>query len=551
MTTTSATLGIPYIASQQSQPDVTHNEAVSLLQIILAGGAITIGGNTPPASPLEGDTYVVGPVPTGVWAGRANAIAGFFLSQWLFVPGNDSNGTPIDMGPDQEGLSIWSKTDNGLFVWTDLGASPGVLSWRPEPSSITQLALLDDTNISSPVACDVLQYVDGLWANRASNTVFFSNESQLPAPSGDAITLVGGKIYQLTGSFSMSNRLVMSQGSTLTANNVFSIVLTYTGTGNFISGTNVSFEITRAIVDCPSGTLFNVTDTVGGTKSVTLSDFFVLSCASLGTINDMFALVVNNAAVLSADVGLTLSGIKWRTLSVQRLSISSTEIDLIGIDLGSALFPNLAITELLVSTPDASPSTAVGVKGLPNGGNLPAGSIGKITNSSFLGGVTPLEGITSDDVRWFFDGNSANVDNTMPDALVSLTANATDTPISVMGTAEKVAGTWAVQADSHYTGDTTGKVVYDGERALVTPLDAIATVEPASGTNKTITLYLAINGSVVPETAMQVETSQGSPKVLSTMWQEKLTQTEFIEVFVANETDTIDILVSSAILRLR
>ena len=147
--TTTPVLGIPYVATQQSQPDVTHNEAISLLQMALAGGAITIGDNTPPVSPSEGDVYVAGPAPTGVWAGRENTIAGFFLSQWLFIPGDDSDGTPITMGPDQEGLRIWSKFDDAIFVWTDEGASPGILNWTELTIAATPEAKYGELNISN------------------------------------------------------------------------------------------------------------------------------------------------------------------------------------------------------------------------------------------------------------------------------------------------------------------------------------------------------------------------------------------------------------------
>jgi hypothetical protein len=128
---TSPILGIPYISSSQNQPEITHNEAISLLQTIVAGGAIEVGENTQPGSPSEGDIYVLGENPTGAdWAGNGNKVGGFFNSQWVFVPSVDSDGTPIEMGADQEGLRIWSNADNDMVVWSDTGASPGDYLWR-------------------------------------------------------------------------------------------------------------------------------------------------------------------------------------------------------------------------------------------------------------------------------------------------------------------------------------------------------------------------------------------------------------------------------------
>lgn len=40
--------------------------------------------NTPPVTPVEGDRYIVGPVPTGAWTGHAGKITYFYLAVWNF-----------------------------------------------------------------------------------------------------------------------------------------------------------------------------------------------------------------------------------------------------------------------------------------------------------------------------------------------------------------------------------------------------------------------------------------------------------------------------------
>jgi len=114
--TTSADLGIVYIAGQQAQPEITHNTALNQLQI-LQTGVISVALNTPPGSPAQGDTYILGASPTGAWSGRANCLAGYFGTGWVFVPGADSSGTQIPMGVRHEGLKVYSKADNALYVW--------------------------------------------------------------------------------------------------------------------------------------------------------------------------------------------------------------------------------------------------------------------------------------------------------------------------------------------------------------------------------------------------------------------------------------------------
>lgn len=38
----------------------------------------------PPGSPVNGDTYIVGPAPTGAWVGKANQVAVWDGSAWVF-----------------------------------------------------------------------------------------------------------------------------------------------------------------------------------------------------------------------------------------------------------------------------------------------------------------------------------------------------------------------------------------------------------------------------------------------------------------------------------
>lgn len=113
---TSPDLGVPYIANQQAQPEVTHNDAINML-LALFKGVLSVGDNAPPGSPAEGDSYVVGDTPTGDWAGQANKIAMWIGGAWLFVPGLDSDGTPIDMGARQKGLMLYDQAGDSLYIF--------------------------------------------------------------------------------------------------------------------------------------------------------------------------------------------------------------------------------------------------------------------------------------------------------------------------------------------------------------------------------------------------------------------------------------------------
>jgi hypothetical protein len=78
-------LGLPFIESGQAQKELFHNEALRLIDMAVAIAVEAVGGNTPPASPADGQCFIVGSAPTGVWAGHGAAIAGYATGGWRFV----------------------------------------------------------------------------------------------------------------------------------------------------------------------------------------------------------------------------------------------------------------------------------------------------------------------------------------------------------------------------------------------------------------------------------------------------------------------------------
>lgn len=90
-----------------------------------------IGIDTPPGSPTEGDSYVIGATPTGLWAGHANKVTIYFDSVWRFF-------TP------KEGWLVYSRQDENYFKYTgtswvvtltSAGASWGWQDWSHSGSS--------------------------------------------------------------------------------------------------------------------------------------------------------------------------------------------------------------------------------------------------------------------------------------------------------------------------------------------------------------------------------------------------------------------------------
>jgi hypothetical protein len=215
-------------------------------------------------------------------------------------------------------------------------------------------------------------------------------------------------------------------------------------------------------------------------------------------------------------------------------------------DLGTATFNGFSVTDSFATLN----GTSVFLGGAAASANMTSGNIGSIHNSRFFGPGTPLNTIAVGDIRWVFDLNNGIQDSTI-DVLMSQVANATNTVISAVNTPTKVLGTWIEEEAFQFTTDATGKMTYVGEKDIELNVSMSFTIAPVSGTNKKLATYVAKNGTEI--------TNSGAPAVIvsatnfqrvSTSWRVSLTNGDFIESYVENRTDAVDVLITDAVMRL-
>jgi hypothetical protein len=81
-------LGMPLLFAGQSQKEAYVNETTSQIDALLHG-AIEDELNAPPATPLDGQCWLVGASPTGDWTGQGGKIAARQSGNWLFFAPRD------------------------------------------------------------------------------------------------------------------------------------------------------------------------------------------------------------------------------------------------------------------------------------------------------------------------------------------------------------------------------------------------------------------------------------------------------------------------------
>lgn len=384
---------------------------------------------------------------------------------------------------------------------------------------------------------------DGL---KADNQVIVNQISDFGTPSGGEYLLSPGTEYYIgRGDLVINDALRLSPGTAINGS-IYPSSLTYTGTGGMFRGTNVGVcSISNISIACPNATVFQFSDTAPA-SIVNIETFAISACDKIADVSDVLAFTLTFGNCLSFNEGVDITGTAQIALSIDRLFLVSTNATATHVNLGSNVFTTLELQNISFNGVPG----ATAISGLASNGNVAADQVSFISACEFTGGITELSGITVDDFRYLFSANSG-LQDTDPDALLSLTNNSTETIISEDNTPVKVAGTWVIERTSQFTGDTTGRATYDGERALSTPITISLAIEPASGTNKDMTAYVTKNGSIVANSSISARGDSGNPRTITLVWQDNLVNADYIELWVENNSDTVNLIVRDAVLRLR
>ena len=108
-------LGLPYILQSQSQKEVTHNSALNRLDVLLGAVVQDRDLTAPPASPAEGELWIVAPGATGDWAGHDSELAFYTGGAWDFYPAPG-------------GFSVWIEDEGLAARWGGSAWEAGVLA---------------------------------------------------------------------------------------------------------------------------------------------------------------------------------------------------------------------------------------------------------------------------------------------------------------------------------------------------------------------------------------------------------------------------------------
>jgi hypothetical protein len=117
---TTARHGLPLIVPGQAQKEMTHNEALALLDLIAQPSVVAIAPFTPPENPGLGECWIVGMDALGAWAGHEGAIAGWSAGGWRFAAPRD-------------GMIVWNAESENFARYASGTWRVGELLGEPTP----------------------------------------------------------------------------------------------------------------------------------------------------------------------------------------------------------------------------------------------------------------------------------------------------------------------------------------------------------------------------------------------------------------------------------
>jgi hypothetical protein len=360
----------------------------------------------------------------------------------------------------------------------------------------------------------------------------------LPAAVSGVITLAANTLYVQANDINLSTtRLVFSENTVYTGLDSLVVTLDYVGTLPLFTLSNISGSVRDLKVTHLNAPLFSFSDTGANALRVTNISYAGSSIGTFGGSGSGMRLTNFSGSVTSG--GMQFTG-NWRVFIFEP-TLSAIAAGSF-IDLASATFDAISITETFLDYV----AGAFFLSGALASANINPGGFAVVSKANLKGAGTALQQVTPDDALFNFSNNNA-IRDTRPDGLLSLQGNTVATTIAGANIPVLTAGVWVIGPLGQFNGSTGGRLTYIGGKDARLPITFSVSLAPTLSTGIAMSAYIAINGTILPESRRQGTGSAGGPTSITLPWQHTFSTNDYVEVFVENNTNATDILVSTAI----
>lgn len=364
------------------------------------------------------------------------------------------------------------------------------------------------------------------------NFIFVNSKSDLPTASSGIITLGDSITYFFTTIVDLlGDRLVCGLNTVILGASSENCYIKSTGLNSSTALITSVYSLPIRNISFTHGTVFNL----DGDGTTTALDWFginFVNCATVGTIKDYTNFVMGDSAFLNSS-GMTFDG------SIGTIAFGNCLFDTstggTAITLASTLTVSRRFRIIYSSFVTLSGETSLNVSA--------SATISDeryiLDTVNFSGGGTYITGVDQTSNKTLFT-NCVGIANTTTRGFYYMVNNTTDTPIGVVNVNvwKKALGTTTADSNNSKFSHSSNRLTYTG--AFNTSfLVTVNTAVRASASNQNISIGIAKNGTILPNSEMTIRTSTSNQEHPgSTQYQIDLITNDYVELFVKNSQQT-------------
>lgn len=370
------------------------------------------------------------------------------------------------------------------------------------------------------------------------NMIFVNAKSDFPTAVSGVITLAANVTYFITTTVDLTgDRLVGSQNTTIIGGSSENCFLISTGLDANTALISSAWSIPMRSLSITHGTALNLDATGNANQAIDWFGVNFTNCATVGLVKSYSNFIMTDCALLSS-ANMTFDG-TMGTVGFDQCLFSGIAGQTI-LNFPSTLTITRRIRVIYSSFVAFGGATALNVS---TSAVIPVESYILIT-VNFSGGATYVAGVQHDDNKSLFQ-NCKGISNTAEVGQMYFINNATQNAIATQAVFEKIEGTTTASAQNEKFSHTNNRLTYTGGITREFVITASCSAQAVQTNATTITVRIAKNGVTIAESESQATTSAtGRNENFYCQALVELAQNDFIELFIANQTNANSLLVT-------